>query len=117
MTTSSHSSNGGSWPKLTVDRLAPDTADRSIRLTKLSRFNTSLDLKAQLQDCHHALLTVWENANLKYRTLKLDHVALKERLAHVEAAQEEERQQWAREKEQLQRRIDNKTLLLDESFE
>lgn len=42
-----------------------------------SRFQTVSELKQQVQDCHKALLTMQENANLKYRKLELQNVELK----------------------------------------
>ena len=108
--------------KLTVDRL-PRTVDRlldaessssrrsvsSASSSKKSRFLTVSELKAQLQDCHNALLTMRENANLKYRKLELEYVNLTSSLALVQSELDQERAksaQLVQDKLRVQRQLE-----------
>jgi hypothetical protein len=105
--------------KLTVDRL-PKTVDRLLESdsssrrslasnsSKKSRFATVSELKAQLQDCHNALLTMRENASLKYRKLELEYVNLTASFALVQSELDQERAksaQLAKEKLHVQRQL------------
>ena len=61
-----------------------DSDDRA-KKEKRPRHQTVSELKQQLQDCHNALLTMRENANLKYRKLELEFVDLKATLSTTRA--------------------------------
>lgn len=112
------SSNLRRSTSLTVDRLLeseetrrslPSSSSSSSLLNRQkSRFATVSELKTQLQDCHNALLTMRENANLKYRTLELEYVALTSTLASVQSQLDHQTimsQQLNKEKVALQRQL------------
>ena len=73
---SNASGAGGSVAASTEDKPKKDRRPRS---------QTVAELKQQLQDCHNALLTMRENANLKYRKLELEFVETKSALSATRA--------------------------------
>jgi hypothetical protein len=80
------------------------TERRSGTVTPTSRSQTIAELKKQLQDSHKALLTMQENANLKYRKLELQAVELKttfEKTQKELAITTEQLEKVSREKAQI----------------
>ena len=106
--------------KLTVDRMHSDggsstptnnTSQNNLTMNNkkyFSRIATVSELKTQLQDCHTALLTMRQNANIKYRTLELEYVALTASMAQVQTELDHEQaksQQLIKEKAYLQKQL------------